>query len=1017
MTTTIHPTPAARPLPQGGASGDDDAVRSLVVELFNSVKGEVRFDRGSRALYATDSSNYRQVPVGVVLPRDADDVVATVDACRRFGVPLLSRGGGTSLAGQCCNVAVVMDHSKYFNGIVELDPERRFARVRPGIVLDTLRDAAEAHGLTFGPDPATHDHCTIGGMLGNNSCGIHALMAGRTVDNVEELEILTSDGLRMRVGPTSEEELERIISAGGRRGEIYRDLRRLRDRYADQIRTRFPTIPRRVSGYNLDELLPERGFNVARALVGSESTLVTILEAKLKLVDSPPGRTLVVLGYPDVFTAADHVPQVLEHEPIGLEGIDSALVEDMKATGLHPKDLVLLPDGAGWLLVEFGGRDKAEADEKARRLVDALGKSADAPTSKIFTDRAEEAKVWEIRESGLGATADIPGKPNTWPGWEDSAVAPERLGGYLRELRRLWDQYGYSADMYGHFGQGCLHCRIDFDLTSAEGIARWRAYMQDAAELVVRHGGSLSGEHGDGQQRAELLPVMYGDELVGAFEEFKRAWDPAGLMNPGKIVKPNRLDANLRLGTGYRPPTVQTHFAFPEDEHSFANAALRCVGVGECRRHEGGTMCPSYMATREERHSTRGRARLLFEMLNGELRGDGWRSEPVREALDLCLACKGCRGDCPVNVDMATYKAEFLSHYYAGARLRPRPAYVMGLIYWWAGIASRAPRVVNALTHLPVLGDIGKRLAGIAPQREMPRFATRTFRAWWATRGGAVTGSAPTGGPGPQGGGRRVILWPDTFNNNFHPQVARAAVTVLEDAGFEVIVPRATLCCGRPLYDWGMLDLAKRLLRQLLRELAPEITAGTPVVGLEPSCVSVFRDELTNLFPHRQDARRLSRQTYLLSEFLAKYAPDYAPGRLEDMQALVQDHCHHKSLLGTDAEKRVLDRTGLDYRVLEESGCCGMAGAFGFEADKYDVSIAVGERVLLPAVRSAPTDTLMVANGFSCREQIRQTTGRDVRHLAEVLALAVEQRRARERDADHHSRTDAAGGMAAAAAR
>ncbi len=994
LTGDTAPAPVTPPRATA-SSADGERVRGLLaIELLNHVKGEVRFDAGSRALYATDASNYRQVPVGVVLPRDADDVIATVAACRRLGVPIVSRGGGTSLAGQGCNAAVVIDHSKYFNQILELNPEQRYARVQPGIVLDTLRDAAEEHGLTFGPDPATHDHCTLGGMLGNNSCGIHSVLAGSTEENVEELEVLTIDGDRFRVGPTSDEELDRIIRAGGRRGELYATLRDLRDRYGDLIRERFPDIPRRVSGYNLEALLPENGFNVARALVGSESTLVTILEAKLKLVDSPPARTLVVLGYPDVYAAADHVPDVLEHGPVGLEGIDEDLVDDMEATGLHTRDLALLPSGAGWLLVEFGGRDKAEADRKARSLVEALGAheggpAGEVPSARIFTDPKEEARVWEVRESGLGATADIPRKPNTWPGWEDSAVAPERLGAYLRELRELWNAYGYRADMYGHFGQGCLHCRIDFDLTSAEGIDRWGRYMHDAAELVVRHGGSLSGEHGDGQQRAELLPIMYGEELIEAFGAFKRAWDPAGLMNPGKIVGAYRLDENLRLGTSYNPRAVETHFSYPDDQFSFANAALRCVGVGECRRHDGGTMCPSYMVTHEERHSTRGRAHLLFEMLNGrELRGEGWRSEPVREALDLCLACKGCKGDCPVNVDMATYKAEFLSHYYSGARLRPRTAYAMGLIYWWAGLAGHAPRLVNAVTHLPVLGALGKRLAGIAPQREIPRFTAQTFGAWWRTRDeGAVERRAEA---------RRVILWPDTFNDAFHPQVARAAVTVLEDAGFQVVVPSARLCCGRPLYDWGMLTLAKRLLRQVLRELRREIAAGTPLVVLEPSCASVFRDELTNLFPNRQDARRLSDQAYLLSEFLAKYAPDYRPGSLDGLHAMVHDHCHQKSVLGTDAERAILDRTGIDYEALDSSGCCGMAGAFGFEADKYAVSMAVGERVLLPAVRGAPAETFLVTDGFSCREQVAQTTHREVRHLAEVLATAVQRRRVAE---------------------
>jgi FAD/FMN-containing dehydrogenase/Fe-S oxidoreductase len=1007
MTTPIsaakarESAPLTQPPPASVPGPDQVDARGLAIALLNAVRGEVRFDTGSRALYATDGSNYRQVPIGVVVPRDVEDIVTTVAICREFGAPVLNRGGGTSLAGQCCNTAVVIDSSKWVNQIVELNVEERWARVRPGIVLDALRDAAEEHHLTFGPDPATHDHCTLGGMLGNNSCGVHSVMAGKTVDNVIELDVLTYGGERFRVGETSEEALAHIIAEGGERGRLYARLRDLRDRYADQIRARYPDIPRRVSGYNLDQLLPENGFNVARALVGSESTLVTILEAKLRLVPSPPARTLVVLGYPDVFTAADHVPQVLESGPIALEGLDDGLIADMKDKGLHPRDVQLLPDGGGWLLVEFGGQTKEEADQHAQDLIARLQRADDAPSTKLFTDRDEEAKVWEIRESGLGATADVPGKPDTWPGWEDSAVAPSELGAYLRDLRALWDRYGYHADMYGHFGQGCLHCRIDFDLVTADGIAHWRAYEHDAAELVVRHGGSLSGEHGDGQARGELLPIMFGDELVEAFSEYKTIWDPDWRMNPGKVVRPYRLDENLRLGADYHPRILETNFAFPDDEFSFANAAKRCVGVGKCRREEGGTMCPSYMVTHDEQHSTRGRARLLFEMLNGELRDDGWKSEPVREALDLCFACKGCKSDCPVNVDMATYKAEFLSHYYSGLKLRPPAAYAMGLIYWWSGLAAKAPWLANFLTGAPLIGSIAKRVGGIAPQRRIPKYAPQTFRAWWAERTGAGhrRAYAATTDPAPSASARRpdrrrVLLWPDTFNNHFHPDTAKAAVAVLEDAGFEVVIPRATLCCGRPLQDWGMLGLAKSLLRQAMRELRPEIEAGTPIVGLEPSCVTSFRDEIVNFFPRRATARRIREQTYILSEFLEQYAPDYRAGTL-DAKAVVHGHCHHKSVLGMGAEESVLRKLGLDIEQPEAS-CCGMAGAFGFEASHYDVSMAAGERALLPAVRAADRETLVISDGFSCREQIDQGSNRTALHLAEVLAMAIRRRKAAE---------------------
>jgi len=967
---------------------------ALYSDLQRAISGEVRFDAGSRALYATDGSNYRQVPIGVVIPRDVDDVVAAVEVCRRHGAPMLSRGGGTSLAGQCCNEAVVVDMSKYYNRVLDVDPARRLARVEPGVVLDTLRDAARPHGLTFGPDPATHNHCTLGGMLGNNSCGVHAVMAqfygpgARTSDNTHRLEILTYDGLRMWVGPTSDEEFAAIAAAGGRRAEIYTALRQLRDRHADAIRTRYPNIPRRVSGYNLDDLLPERGFNLARALVGTESTCVTILQAELILIDNPRVRSLLVLGYPDVYAAGDHVPDLLAFRPIGLEGIDDRLIEDMKKTRIHPENIELLPEGKGWLLVEFGGDSKAESDARAREAMDALRRKASPPSMLLYDDPAKEAMLWKVRESGLGATAHVPDAPVTWEGWEDSAVPPDRVGGYLRDLRKLFDKYGYGCALYGHFGQGCIHTRIDFDLQSAAGIEKYTAFMDEATTLVVSYGGSLSGEHGDGQSRAQFLPKMFGDELVGAFRDFKTIWDPQRKMNPGKIVDPYRIDQNLRLGAAYRPPDPVTHFTFPQDRHSFAFATIRCVGVGECRRHEGETMCPSYRVTREEKHSTRGRARLLFEMLEGNPLTGGWRDEHVKDALDLCLACKGCKSDCPVHVDMATYKAEFLSHYYDG-RLRPRSAYAMGYVHRWARLAALAPALVNAVTHAPGLSAVFKWLGGVAQQRAVPAFAEQTFVDWFRQRRPASDVSefrVPHSA-------FRVVLWPDTFNNHFHPQTAIAATEVLEAAGCEVTVPAAPMCCGRPLYDYGFLDEAKQRLRGVMRGLREHLDAGTPIVVLEPSCLAVFRDELVNLFPNDEDAKRLSSQTFLLSEFLRRQRPQFRP-RLPE-RVMLHGHCHHKAIATLGDEEALLREMGAELDSLD-SGCCGMAGSFGFEADHYQVSQQVGELVLLPAVRRASADTLIVADGFSCREQIAQGTERRAVHLADALAAALRGERAQQ---------------------
>jgi FAD/FMN-containing dehydrogenase/Fe-S oxidoreductase len=981
------------------ADGLADALRS-------HIGGEVRFDRGSRALYATDASNYRHVPIGVVLPRDADDVVASVALCRQFGAPLLCRGGGTSLAGQCCNVAVILDFSKYMAKIIEIDPRRRLARVQPGVVLDSLRAAAEKHHLTFAPDPATHDRCTLGGMIGNNSCGVHSVMAGKTDDNIEALEVLTYDGTRMKVGATSIEELERICAAGDRRSGIYTNLKNIADTYGDLVRGRFPKIPRRVSGYNLNHLLPESGFHVARALVGSEGTCVTVLEASCRLVESPPERVLLVLAYPDIYQCADHVPEIMEHKPIGLEGFDDLLVSYTRRKGINSEGLALLPDGGGWLMVEFGASTAKEAEVQARGLMQALGRGAVPPLMRLYTDKQQAKRVWEVRESALGATSHVAGEPLNWEGWEDAAVAPEKLGGYLRDLRKMFAAYGYKGSLYGHFGHGCVHTRINFDLQSKEGTAKFRKFMEEAADLVVSYGGSISGEHGDGQARGELLPKMFGPELIQAFREFKSAWDPAWKMNPGKLIgfpekPPYKLDENLRLGAEYSPWQPKTHFKFAADHGSLAEATLRCVGVGKCRREEGGVMCPSYRATREEEHSTRGRAHLLWEMTRGNnedradgLIRDGWRSEEVKESLDLCLACKGCKSDCPVGVDLATYKSEFLSHYYEG-RLRPPSAYVFGNIDLWARIASHVPGFVNLTTQLPVLRDVSKFIVGIPNQRSIPAFAPETFKTWFRrTRWNGK--AAPLVGPhsGQDNGalapeGKTVLLWPDTFNNYFHPATARAAVEVLEAAGFHVVLPRANLCCGRPLYDHGMLDRAQSLLLQILDELAPEIEAGIPIVGLEPSCVAVFRDELVNLFPHDERAQALSRQTFLLSEFLEAHAKDFSPRRL-DRKAILHGHCHHKSIMKMTAEEAVLRRIGIDFQS-PAPGCCGMAGSFGFERDKYDISIAIGEMELLPAVRRAPADWLIIADGFSCREQIAQCSPRHALHLAEVLQMALEE--------------------------
>ena len=951
---------------------------ALARKLRTSVRGEVRFDEASRALYATDASNYRQVPIGLVIPRDAEDVEAAIAACREFEAPVLARGAGTSLAGQGCNVAVVIDFSKYMRSILSLDATAKMARVEPGIVLDRLREAAEVHHLTFGPDPATHSRCSLGGMIGNNSCGVHGLLAGKTVDNVHSLELLLYDGTRMNVGETGKDELAAIIAAGGRKGQIYAGLLHIRDTYADLIRRRFPRIPRRVSGYNLDELLPENGFHVGRALVGSEGTCATILSATLNLTDSPAFRRLVVLSFPTVFAAADAVPSVLHHQPTGLEGFDGMLIDFMLKKKLAVDDVQLLPPGKGFLLVELGAWSEEQAAAAVEAFVSAAGTLPGGPSIRTYTPE-QAARVWHVRESALGATVFVPGEPEGWEGWEDAAVPPEQLGSYLRQIHSLMNRFGYRSPMYGHFGQGCVHLRINFDLESEAGILKYREFIEQAADIVLVHGGSLSGEHGDGQSRAALLPKMFGPELMQAFREFKALWDPENRMNPGKLVDPVAVYEpveNLRLGAGYKPQSPATHFHFPADDNSFSRATLRCVGVGACRKEDGGTMCPSYMVTREERHSTRGRAHLLWELLEGSVLKNGWKNEEVREALDLCLSCKACKSECPVSVDVASYKAEFLAHHYE-RRLHPLRDYLFGFMDRWAALASMAPgispRIANVAMRAPLLGDAVKAIAGVAAERILPAFAARSYQ------------SAMQGGPDRAGTkGERVVLWPDTWNNYFHPQGLSAAHKVLRSAGFEVETPRGHICCGRPLYDFGFLTEARRYLEKVLRRMAPQIDAGTAVVMLEPSCASVFRDELLNFFPGNERAERLSRQTYLLSEFLVRHAPDFRPPQLSGKKLLVHGHCHHKSLMKMNDELAILQATGAEIQLLD-AGCCGMAGPFGFEKEKFAVSQALGERVLLPAVRNASADTLLVLDGFSCREQVAQNTKRRAVHIAEVI--------------------------------
>jgi FAD/FMN-containing dehydrogenase/Fe-S oxidoreductase len=956
-----------------------DAAQQLAFTLRREVEGEVRFDPGSRHLYATDASNYRHLPLGIVRPRHVGDVMTTLARCREAGVPLTSRGAGTSLAGQAAGAGVILDFSRHLDRVLEVDADARTARVEPGVVLDRLQAQVAGHGLMFGPDPSTHDRCTLGGMIGNDACGVHSLTTGRTVHNVEALDLLLHDGTRLEVGRHDLDEARALARGDDRVGRLFSGLLDLRDRVGPLVAERVPQIPRRVSGYHLDQLLGPDHLHVARALVGTEGTCAVILGAQVRLVPRPPHRAVVVMAYPDLGAAADHVPTLLEHDLLGLEGLDEVLVAGAVRPGRPPSDGVdLLPPGRAWLLAEVGAGAAAEARARA----DLLARAVDAdggPATRVVDDPAAQRALWRVRADGLGAVTFTPGSSPKLGGWEDAAVAPERLGGYLRDLDRLLDAHGLEAAMYGHFGDGCVHTKIDFDHTTPAGRVAFRRFVEEAADLVVSHGGSLSGEHGDGQARGELLERMYGPDLVDAFREFRSLWDPEDGLNPGRVVDALPLDHDLRLADQRSMRTPARWFALAEDGGDLASAAARCVGVGLCRRDEGtGTMCPSWMATHEEQHSTRGRAHLLFEMMRPDTQLDGWQDDRVAEALQLCLACKACRSECPVDVDIATYKAEFLANRHAG-RIRPPDHYALGLVRWWLRLGSHAPALANAVMASP-LGRAARRRGGMTPRRAVPALASEPFSRWWARR---------DDGPRHAAGAARVLLFVDTFTETLEPTIGRAAVRVLEAAGHEVEVAGRPVCCGRPLYDHGMLDTARRQLTRLARTLGPAARAGTPIVGLEPSCVAALRDELPGLLPHDGDARAVAAATRTLAEFLDDVG--WTPPHLE-AGTVVHAHCHHEAVMGTAADRRLLTAAGAGWRELD-AGCCGLAGSFGFrDGEPYEVSVAAGEDRFAPRIRAAAAaGTTVLADGFSCRSQAAHLVpgAPRPRHLAEALAEAL----------------------------
>jgi FAD/FMN-containing dehydrogenase/Fe-S oxidoreductase len=954
----------------------------LANELRNQGISRVDDSPLARALYSSDASLYRVVPSVVVRPQSRDELLAVHTVSRSAGVPVTMRGAGTSIAGNAVGAGIVVD-TRDLRTIYEIDPEARTARIDPGVVHADLQRAAAPHGLRFGPDPSTHTRCTIGGMIGNNACGSHSVAWGTTADNVVSLDLLLSDGTRVTVGSGhTAEEFAELAARPGREGEIHAALGRLVEAHRSEMRTAMPQFRRRVSGYALDRLLPEKGRDVAASLVGTEGTCAMVLGATVRLVESPPARALAVLGYEDAPAAADAVPELLEHSPLTVEGLNDRIVAALDRHG--SKSRVPLPLGRAWLLVEIAGQTEDEAAAAAQTMIDSLGEADRPRDTAVVTDPAHQKALWRIREEGAGLTSRSPTGAEAWSGWEDAAVPPENLGAYLRDFEALMARHDRYGVVYGHFGDGCLHVRIDFELTHERGRREYRAFMEEAAGIVVRHGGSLSGEHGDGQARSELLSRMYPESLIRAFGEFKRVWDPDNLMNPGIIVDPLPLDSDIRVATDLRPelPLLsQTGLAYHEDDGDFAKALRRCSGVGKCRRQSGpGVMCPSYQVTQEEKHSTRGRAHLLFEMANGEVITDGWRSEEVRESLDLCLSCKGCLSDCPVNVDMASYKAEFLHQHYRG-RVRPAAHYSMGWLPVLARLAALAPVEANRLVRLPGVSKLAKRMAGVAAQRDLPAFARTTFTHAFRRR--LNRGEGRQGGP-------KVVLWPDTFGNLLNPNVLVSAVRVLEDAGFSVVLPKGQVCCGLTWVSTGQLDVARAVMRRAVAALAPLVSQGLPVVGLEPSCTAALKHDLVELLPG-EESKRVATAVHTFAGFLNEYAPDWQPPRVA-ASALAQVHCHQHAVTGFDADRDLIAKAGIDGEVLD-SGCCGLAGDFGFTEGHYEVSSAIGERELLPRVRAADPDTLVLADGYSCRTQIEQGAGRRALHLAEVLALGLDNRK------------------------
>lgn len=972
----------ANPSKPNSTPVDDTAARAeLVYQLRKAVSGEVSDSKIRRAEYSTDASNYRVVPQVVVIPESKEDALAAINVTRELGVPLTTRGAGTSCAGNSIGPGVVIDFSRHVNKVLEIDVEAQTARVEPGTIMSTLQKAAAPHGLRFGPDPSTQNRATLGGMIGNNACGPHAVAYGRTADNVVSLDVVDGRGRQFTAGANGQG-VDRIEGLG----ELVKANMAL-------LRTELGRFGRQVSGYSLEHLLPENGNNLARALTGTEGTLVSILEAELRLVPMASAPTLVVLGYPDMAVAADAVPGILKHKPLAVEGLDARLV-DVVRRAKGAQNVPPLPPGGGWLMIEVGGATPEEAMAAALEIV----KDGATDSSTIYPAGPEATKMWQIRADGAGLAGRTASGEQAWPGWEDSAVPPEQLGKYLRDLDDLMKEHGVDGMPYGHFGDGCVHLRIDMPIDHSG--TPLRNFMTDAAHLVAKYGGSLSGEHGDGRARSELLPIMYSEDAIKVFGQFKDLFDPKNLLNPGVLVNPDPVDAHLRRPAA-RDLLANGGFSFDHDEGSFTKAIHRCVGVGKCRADNmsanAGFMCPSYQATKDEKDSTRGRARVLQEMANGTLVTGGWKSPEVHEALDLCLSCKACSSDCPAGVDMAQFKSEVLYHSYKG-KLRPRTHYILGWLPRWLRLIKKMPKLSNFALSFKPIASMAAWVGGMDQRRSFPQFAEQSFTAWWKREGKAAALSAGTlcessavsGISDEQAGTQRkprVVLWTDSFSDALAPVVPQSALKVLTTAGYDVIIPEDEACCGLTWITTGQLDGARRQLEHLMSVLGPFAVNGIPIVGLEPSCTAVLRSDLLDLFPEDPRAKAIAAATNTMAELLTNPAtkPDkWELPDLSDVTAVVQPHCHHHSVMGYKADEALLRGAGANISVMQ--GCCGLAGNFGMEKGHYETSVAVAENMLLPALREAGDGDIFMTDGFSCRTQVSDLMDIDGKSLSEIIA-------------------------------